>query len=109
MYVVWIPALFSDGRDDALEASGECQDSRISYYWDADKRVGEAFEQPLELDRFAWDVYLLYDRGVRWGEGAPSQPGFWMHQLGGLAGAAPTLDSLVLRQRVEAALFRDVD
>ena len=101
VYVVWLPSLISDTRSDAVEASFECDDRRIQYFWSEDKNVGNEFGQTLQLDRFAWDVYLVYDRGVTWTEGAPSRPDFWMRQLGGLEDRAPTLDSLLLRQNIE--------
>jgi hypothetical protein len=101
VYVVWLPALLSDTRGDAIEASSECDDPRVRYFWDEGKNVGNVFGSTLKLDRFALDVYLVYERGVTWKEGAPSRPDFWMHQLGGLEDRAPTLDSLVLRQKIE--------
>jgi hypothetical protein len=44
-----------------------------------------AFRRLLRLPVPAWDVYLLYPRGVQWtGELTPG-PAFWMHQLPELA------------------------
>lgn len=104
MYIVWLPALLSDGRKDAVEASGECSDPRIKYYWDEEKETGEVYKQTLGIERFAWDVYFLYDRGVRWTVETPPQPKYWMHQLWGLEETAPLLDSAVLAQQIEAVL-----
>ena len=39
----------------------------------------------------AWDVYLAYPPGVRWGEQPPA-PAFWHHQLGDDLDLAPKLD-----------------
>ena len=51
----------------------------------------------------AWDVYLLYGRGVQWTGLQPPKPNYWMHQLGGVK-AAPHLDADVLREHVEQLL-----
>jgi len=103
-YIVWLPMLKSDNRDAAVEASAEFEDSRIRYMWDEDKIIGEKFSQTLKLDRTAWDVYLLYNKGSVWKKDEPTVPDFWMHQLGGLEDIAPTLDSVVLRWKVEEAI-----
>jgi hypothetical protein len=79
----------------------------VRYFWDADKIVGNTFARTLQLDQLAWDVYLVYDRGVTWKEGPPFLPAFWMHQLGGLEDRAPTLDSLVLRQKIEELVLNN--
>lgn len=104
MYIVWLPVLLSDGRKDALEASGECSDPRIKYYWDADKLTGEVYKQTLGIERFAWDIYFLYDRGSQWTGDTPPQPKYWMHQLWGLEETAPLLDSAIMAQQIEATL-----
>jgi hypothetical protein len=39
----------------------------------------------------AWDVYFLYTPDAQWTD-QPSEPGFWMHQLGGIEELAPRLD-----------------
>lgn len=101
-YIVWLPALFSDDREDAVEASGEFNDSRNRYFWDSDMKIGDAFGEQLQLEEFAWDVYLMFERGAKW-EQTPS-PAFWMHQLGDLGDRAPTLDSTMLRTKVEEFL-----
>ncbi len=97
--------LRSDHRDDAEEASSEFSDSRISYFWDDEKLLGEAYSETLHLFRTAWDVYLLYPGDVRWEDPAPD-PYFWMHQLGLSAPLTPSLDEEGLTEEVAAALSR---
>ncbi|MGH9779745.1 MAG: hypothetical protein ACRD5I_15180 [Candidatus Acidiferrales bacterium] len=57
-------------------------DARVSNFVDLDTRLGERFAPALELpeDQLAWDAFLLFDAGVKWGD-APPKPTFWMHQL----------------------------
>ena len=89
--------LFSDDREDAVEGTGEFPDSRVHYFWDGDKAAGRSFGEMLQIDRDAWDVYLLYPKSGVWTGSLPPKPSFWMHQLGGLAELAPALDSTELR------------
>lgn len=99
VYIVWLPMLRSDHKADAEEASGEFTDSRVSYFWDSEKILGEAYSDRLNLFRTAWDVYLLYGRAARWEVPAPD-PDYWMHQLGLTAPFAPTLDESELTEQV---------
>ncbi len=79
------------------------EDKRARHYWDGDEVVGRAYEQLLPTPGPAWDVYLLFRRGVRWTGAMPPKPDFWMHQLGGVTNA-PRLDPNVLREHVEVLL-----
>ena len=45
----------------------------------------------LSLTGPGWDLYLLYDRAMRWEENRLPQPAFWMHQLSPGVGADPAL------------------
>ena len=56
-------------------------DKRVVHYWDKEKKLGEAYKSVLEINRTAWDVYLLYPQDAEWKE-KPPKPSFWMHQLG---------------------------
>jgi hypothetical protein len=105
VYIVWLPMLRADTREDAIEASSECGDARITYFWDKDKLTGEAFSQPLHTWTKAWDVYLLYERGARWASPAPA-PEFWMHQLSSLVASGRALDPDTLEARCLSALRR---
>lgn len=78
-------------------------DRRVRNYWDGDETLGRAYGEMLPTPGPAWDVYLLFRRGVRWTGDLPPKPDFWMHQLGGVTNA-PHLDPIVLRQHVEQLL-----
>ncbi len=101
-HVIWLPALPTDKMQDAVEASSEFSDERVVYSWDGEMKVADPFGKSLGLNRFAWDIYLLYNRGEKIKNEEPAAPEFWMHQLMGADDLAPILDSVVLRERVEA-------
>lgn len=78
-------------------------DRRVRNYWDPDETLGRAYGEMLPTPGPAWDVYLLFRRGVRWTGTLPPKPDYWMHQLGGVTNA-PRLDPIVLRQHLEQLL-----
>lgn len=83
-YIIWLPILRSDDRPSAVKRSGEYYDKRLSYFWDGKQITGRTWQRVLDIPRIAWDIYFLYDSNVRWAK-EPSQPNFWMHQLGGVS------------------------
>ena len=92
VYVVWVPVLPGDDTAPAQEARSLVPDQRAAHFWDGHGALPRLFSRVLHLPAGcpAWDVYLMYARGVRWTAEAPA-PVSWQHQLGGLA-AAPPLD-----------------
>jgi hypothetical protein len=101
-YAVWVPEL---GAKESNVPGGAAlvPDKRARHYWDDSDALGRAYGRVLGTPGAAWDVYLLYPRGVRWTAAAPPAPLFWMHQLGGVT-IAPRLDPDVLRHQVEMSL-----
>jgi hypothetical protein len=100
-YVVWVPELGAQPKD-VPGGMTLVPDARALHYWDDNEQLGRAYEHILPTPLPAWDVYLLFGRGVRWA-GTPPKPRYWMHQLGGVTGA-PRLDPVVLRDHVEQLL-----
>ncbi len=105
-YVVWLPILPDDDQAAAATAAERFVEPRVSHYWDPERALGAALGETLALPPreqgsshgVAWDVYLLYARGARWGEA----PAFWMHQLDGVPVAlAPRLEASALRIRMD--------
>lgn len=100
--IVWVPQLGAQ-RLDVRFGMALITDSRAQQYWDAHGWLGEAYGRVLRTPGSAWDVYLLYRRGVRWNGTLPPAPDFWMQQLGGVT-SAPRLDPRLLKQHVDALL-----
>ena len=112
-YVVWTRILDEDDLAAARVAGAKLADSRVVQLWDGGAELARALGRSLAIPArereagahgLAWDVYLLYETGVRWGDSPPA-PAFWMDQLRQVAPAqAPRLDGPALRARVETAL-----
>jgi hypothetical protein len=80
-------------RDDAAAAAvqaGVGPGNRVQHWWDGRRAMSRLFQRSLGLHEPAWDVYLLYRRGMRWEGRVPPAASFWMHQLSD-AGADPDL------------------
>jgi hypothetical protein len=73
--------LASDGEPSARRAAAIFDDERVAQFHDPDRHAGDAFGA-LANGHTAWDIYMLFEAGTRWGESAPA-PVDWMHQLGG--------------------------
>jgi hypothetical protein len=99
LFVIWLPAMSTDGRNDALERSNQFPEDRVSYYWDAEKLTGKSWDSVLGLGMSAWDIYLLYNSNQNWNKEIPS-PIFWMHQLQGIE-KGPYLDRDIFKQKVQ--------
>ena len=91
-YVAWVPILPEDTETPDEETQALVSDARASHFWDEQRALTRIFSTLLGLPEEwpAWDVYLAYPPGARWGD-APPKPSFWHHQLGDLD-LAPKLD-----------------
>jgi hypothetical protein len=101
-FVVWVPQLGAE-RKHVASGAAIITDPRAQQYWDADNWLDTAYGKVLKTPDVAWDVYLLYRRGVKWNDALPPHPDFWMHQLSGVHDA-PHLDPDVLRKHTEDLL-----
>ncbi len=102
MYAVWVPQLGAQ-RANVAQGMEIVPDPRVRDYWDPQQVLGRAYEQTLPTPGPAWDVYLVFRRGVRWTAPLPPRPNFWMHQLGGVT-SAPHLEPVTLRNHVKQML-----
>jgi hypothetical protein len=83
-FVVYVPTLGAEAKHVAA-AVPLMQGRRVSHYWDPEGGSGLEFQETLNIEPYAWDVWLMYEPGVRWEPGAaPPAPAFWQHQLPGL-------------------------
>ncbi len=89
--VGWIPMMDADDLDAAETEAARLAVPGVEHVWDGEKTLGGAFSKTLGLQSSAWDVYLLYARGVTWTGEVPPAPTFWMHQLQSSKGPTPGL------------------
>lgn len=90
-FVVWLPMRRADNARSAEKQSEKWKSLRVLEGWDGNCQIGKVLAKTLQLQDTAWDVYLVYNRGVRWKGNKPPIPTFWMHQLKKRSGAAPNL------------------
>ncbi|NOY69412.1 MAG: hypothetical protein GXP53_07975 [Deltaproteobacteria bacterium] len=73
------------GDEDSIEAArtneAAFSDVRVSHFWDPERLLGGLVAKTLLLKKTAWDIYMLYDRGILWEGATFPQPFFWMAQL----------------------------
>ena len=80
-FEIWLPMMSGDDVEAADSAGGTFRDARVSHLWDLDRQLGTLLAKSLNLRETSWDIYTLYDRGIRWeGEILP-RPSLWMAQL----------------------------
>ena len=105
-FIAWLPMLATDDAGSAEVQAASFRDARLAEAWDGPRAAGALFAKMLKLKGTAWDVYLLYPRGVRWEGDAPRTPSFWMHQLQSEDGADQNLclNPTRLRQETVALL-----
>jgi hypothetical protein len=82
VYVVWSSQVGSERH--VGKASRVIPDRRARDYWDGEQVVGTAFQPILGTPDAAWDVWMLFDRNVRWEGESPPRPAWWEHQLNGM-------------------------
>lgn len=68
------------------------QMSHVLGYWNGSRWV------------YAWDTWMIYAPDAVWNGSGPPRPAFLMHQLSGLHGKFPFLDSKVFAEKVNAML-----
>lgn len=106
IYVVWIDILQSDDKYSAYLRSTEYDDPRVSYYWDRYKLTGVEWQEVIDIDNVAWDVYFLYGRDVTWSD-LPSYPDYFMNQIGLPEDVSPRLDGELLARKIGALMKVD--
>lgn len=83
VFVVWLPAISGDRYEATDDAMTLIPDGRARHYWDGAQVLGEALAPAIGIRaRMAWDVYVVYDGAVAWGDAAPA-PTSWLHQKRG--------------------------
>jgi len=109
VYVVWIPVL--NYQDEAtLQRNGQKEsvrvpDPRAIHYIDPSGFSGKQYSPILGVPYHApaWDVYMTFAPGIRWGDAAPSPTDF-MYQGSADSRGPRILDGRKLAQQVQALL-----
>jgi len=76
-FVVHVPALRAQEKDvpPAIELMNG---PRITHYWDEVGRSGLEFKKAMGVDKYAWDVFLIYGADTTWQPAStPPGPAFW--------------------------------
>lgn len=82
--VLQVPALGAEEKH-AAAAVLLMPGLRVNHYWDPEGKSGIEFMGALAIEVYAWDVWMMYEPGVRWeADSPPPSPSFWQHQLGPL-------------------------
>lgn len=103
-FLVWGPMLDKEERSDAVGATRFLNDDRTTHYWTDDDVLAVRFRDPVGLpdEEMAWDTFLLFAAGQRWGDEPPS-PVFTMH-YGKSLPEEQRLHGPTLRRKVEELL-----
>lgn len=79
--VVWVGVMPFDSMRSARKSARILSvDARVRHFYDPDQRVGEALSKTLKWKDTAWDIYVLYPKGVQWNGELP-KPQAYVHQL----------------------------
>jgi hypothetical protein len=88
LLALWTAMRPGDREEAAARASEAFSgDSGFSHFWEEEGWPVTTALRPLlglgdcEPTRSAWDVYLLYEAGVKWVDRVPPAPTEWAHQL----------------------------
>jgi len=83
-FVVYVPTLGAQEQH-AARAVRLMRGEDIRHYWDPAGQSGVALQEALDVNIYAWDVWLIYDGEAVWTGSGPPAPVYWQHQLTGLA------------------------
>jgi hypothetical protein len=80
LFVVWGPMQKHETEADARAAAVRLTDPRVTQFWTDDDVLANAYKEPLGLagdPEPAWDTYMLFPAGARWGDALPV-PSYFM-------------------------------
>jgi hypothetical protein len=97
-YIIWIPIYQTDTWETVLTECNRFQDPRLTYFWDPNRISAITWQQVLNIDQIAWDLYFIYRPGRQWAY-EPGPPDFWMRQLKGVI-EAPLFDANVFESKI---------
>ena len=102
-YFVWGPFLKTDNMDLARQCSERYAAPNSAHFWMPNLKLAQQLGRLLRIGagKMAWDVFLLYKRGVLWDSEAP-EPTYWQQQLEILQG--DPFDIMAMEARIQQAL-----
>ena len=103
-YYLWGPFSGTDGVDAADAGAQRYAAPNAVHFWTSTRLLAEQLAEILRLPRgrAAWDVFLLYNRGVIWDQQIPS-PDYWQQDLDLLQG--DKFDLQKLERQIRQALI----
>lgn len=83
-FVLYVPTMGAEEKH-AVAAMPLMYGPRVTHLWDPGGRSGLDFQKALDIQVYAWDVWMIYEPGQRWEQDQPPPaPDYWEHQLGPL-------------------------
>jgi len=80
-FVVHVPTLGAEEKN--VPAAMQLLDGpRVTHYWNGDGDLGSDFSEALDIEVYAWDVWMLYPPNVTWEGEIPPSPAYWQHKIG---------------------------
>lgn len=135
--IVWSPMMESDNEAAARDAERMLKGTRVTHYYDPGRRVGLAFRRDVFPDAFEhamaslpadhwlkhefavrgpdysgqpeWDIYMFFDRGVKWAA-TPPRPFHFIRHMGRIGENGESLMWIddYAKPPVEGDLIREV-
>lgn len=76
-----------------------------SHYWEDSGQIGYLYQDRLGIDVYGYDIWMVYEPGIKWTDKNPPKPSYWMHNLWGVSDEqAPRLDSKIFAEKVNELL-----
>lgn len=82
-FVVHVPVLQAT-VDHARNTMALIDNPYTRHYWEDSGVIGRLYQEMMDIDYYAWDMWFAYGPDARWEGRLPPKPAFWMHQLGPL-------------------------
>lgn len=83
--VVHQPTLDAN-ETDARNSTVLIDNPHTRHYWEDTGVIGRLYQDVMDIDFYAWDMWFIYGPQARWEGKNPPKPDYWMHQLGPLPG-----------------------
>ncbi|MFQ5738638.1 MAG: hypothetical protein ACE5JX_06460 [Acidobacteriota bacterium] len=81
---LWSPIRPGDNKFTARDASIYLTDPRVEHFWDLWSFGLNYYTKHLNYPRgkLAWDIFVLYEPELKWGEASAPEPTVWLQDHG---------------------------